>query len=213
MIKNFTVFLDHQIILTSLLWILPYYDLKDELTKQRPPQGLVTQRCHVTDPLHVVIKGMSVNHHPDRTKNTYLDWVLLRMHSFQTRWTIWLWSFGGIFPDLFGLCIVSIPPSWEPRWLTALCVPPLSPRRENTIRKVRIFWKGLLVHRLLRGSSRPRGQTWVSGIAARFFTIWASRAAPYLFNIDIWLLKLITAALLLPLTIMLSIAMSKSASV
>ena len=29
-----------------------------------------------------------------------------------------------------------------------------------------------------RGSSWPRGQTWVSYIAGRFFTIWATREAP-----------------------------------
>ena len=29
-----------------------------------------------------------------------------------------------------------------------------------------------------RGSSWPRGQTWVSCIAGRFFTIWATREAP-----------------------------------
>ena len=213
MIKNFTIFLDQQITLTSLLWILPYYDQKDELTMQRPPQGLVTQWSRMTDLLHVVIKGMSGKPPPRQKGSTYLDWVLLRMHSSQTRWTMWLWSFGGIFPDLFGLCIVSIPPSWAPRWLTALCAPPLSPGKEKTVWKVRSFWKGLLVHRLLRGSSRPRDQTWVSGIVARFFTVWATRAAPHSFNIDIWLLKLIMAALLLPLTITLSTAMSRSASV
>ena len=31
-----------------------------------------------------------------------------------------------------------------------------------------------------RGSSPPRFQTWVSCIAGRFFTIWATREAPYL---------------------------------
>ena len=29
-----------------------------------------------------------------------------------------------------------------------------------------------------RGSSRPRGQIWVSRIAGRFFTVWATREAP-----------------------------------
>ena len=30
-----------------------------------------------------------------------------------------------------------------------------------------------------RGSSRPRDQTWVSCIAGRFFTVWATREAPH----------------------------------
>ena len=52
---------------------------------------------------------------------------------------------------------------------------------------------GSSVHRILQasilewvampfswGSSRPRDQTWVSCIAGRFFTIWATREAPWL---------------------------------
>ena len=31
-----------------------------------------------------------------------------------------------------------------------------------------------------RGSSQPRDQTWVSCIAAKFFTVWATRQAPFL---------------------------------
>ena len=33
-------------------------------------------------------------------------------------------------------------------------------------------------HSLFQGSSRPRDQTWVSRIAGRFFTIWATRETP-----------------------------------
>ena len=36
-------------------------------------------------------------------------------------------------------------------------------------------------HSLLQGISQPRGQAWVSHIASRFFTIWATREVPYPF--------------------------------
>lgn len=80
----------------------------------------------LTCPLHPEVKEMWLT----MMHNTYLDWVLLRMHSFQTLWTMWLWSLGGIFLDRFGLCIVIIPPSWDPRWLAAFGTPPLSPEKQ-----------------------------------------------------------------------------------
>ena len=40
-----------------------------------------------------------------------------------------------------------------------------------------------------RGSSRPRDQTWVSWIAGRFFTIWATREAPLNVQMQTWCLQ------------------------
>ena len=40
-----------------------------------------------------------------------------------------------------------------------------------------------------RGSSQPRDQTWVSCIAGRFFTVWATREAPYVAYISIIMLN------------------------
>ena len=42
------------------------------------------------------------------------------------------------------------------------------------------FSRGSGDHSLLRGFSRPRGETWVSRVADRFFTIWATRETPEL---------------------------------
>lgn len=89
--------------------------------------GLVTKLyMWLTCPCHPAVKEMWLT----TMHNTYLAWALLRMHSFQTRWTMWLWSFGGIFLDLFGLCIATAPPSWDPRWPVALCTLPLSPGKQ-----------------------------------------------------------------------------------
>ena len=35
-----------------------------------------------------------------------------------------------------------------------------------------------------RGPSQPRDQTWVSCIAGRFFTVWATREAPIIVTVD-----------------------------
>ena len=45
-----------------------------------------------------------------------------------------------------------------------------------------------------RGSSQPRDQTWVSHIASRFFTVWATREAQlwlgtFSFNLDLNIMK------------------------
>ena len=51
--------------------------------------------------------------------------------------------------------------------------------------------RGILQARILewvaipysRGSSRPRDQTWVSGIAGKIFTVWATREGPWFFKV------------------------------
>ena len=53
------------------------------------------------------------------------------------------------------------------------CSPPGSPSMEFPRQEL---WNGVAIS-YSRGSSQPRDQTWVSWIADRFFTVWATRAA------------------------------------
>ena len=104
-------------------------------------------------------------------KTSFLGWQSSIQHRLQYRQAEIL-----LFYSLFGDCVLSC---FNSVWFFVILR--TVPRQASSVH-------GILQARILewvampssRGSSPPRHQTRVSCIAARFFTAWATREAPYL---------------------------------